>query len=221
MITLIATGHSEKGICNSAELLKVIEQIAPEVIFEETPPDKFDALYSNKLNDSLESKTIKLYLHKRAVDHFPVDMPVDRITKERVAHDYQLISRVVEQYCQEYRSLSEQHIDQAMQFGFPYLNSAQCQKLLERKLVLEGEWVVRLKHQELARRYNYWMWIINARENEMIKRIYNYSIDRKYKTGLFLVGVEHRKRIIEIIGEFERDSNIKLDWNFDYFQNGQ
>jgi hypothetical protein len=76
-VTLIATGHFEKGICTSTDLVKIIEQTSPDVIFEETPPDKFDTLYSNKLRDSLESKAIKLYLQKRALDHFPVDMTVD------------------------------------------------------------------------------------------------------------------------------------------------
>ena len=33
-ITLIATGHKERGICNSNELYRIIERIAPEIILK-------------------------------------------------------------------------------------------------------------------------------------------------------------------------------------------
>lgn len=59
MITLIATGHNENGLCNSTELYKTIEQIAPDVIFEEIPPNKFYSVYNGSLADSLENSTIK------------------------------------------------------------------------------------------------------------------------------------------------------------------
>lgn len=73
MITLIATGHYEKGLCTSNELLKIIEQISPDVIFEEMSPSIFKLLYENKLEDALESTAVKWYLQKNEVDHYPVD----------------------------------------------------------------------------------------------------------------------------------------------------
>ena len=74
-ITLIATGHKEKGLCNAHELFKIIEQISPEVIFEEIPSGKFEAVYAGTRQASLEVKTIKAYLQKYPyVHHYPVDL---------------------------------------------------------------------------------------------------------------------------------------------------
>jgi len=58
-ITLIATAHKENGQCNSEELFKIIQTIAPNVIFEEIPPNRFQDVYGGKTVDSLETSTIK------------------------------------------------------------------------------------------------------------------------------------------------------------------
>ena len=47
-IILLSTKHIESGKCNSFELYKIIETINPEIIFEEIPPSKFDAVYEGK-----------------------------------------------------------------------------------------------------------------------------------------------------------------------------
>ena len=84
MITLIATGHVECGNCNSNELYKIIEQIAPEVIYEEIPPGKFTAVYEGALKDSLEVCVIKRYLQKHPIAHFPVDLDTDKTTEMHI-----------------------------------------------------------------------------------------------------------------------------------------
>ena len=81
-ITIIATGHKESGICNSDELLTIIERIAPDLIFEEVPPHKFEGVYKGTVTDSLETMTIKRYLDEHPIDHFPVDKDINqRIVK--------------------------------------------------------------------------------------------------------------------------------------------
>ena len=61
IITSITTSHNEHGNCNSNELYKIIERIAPEVIFEEVPQSKFSKVYEGLPGDSLETNTIKKY----------------------------------------------------------------------------------------------------------------------------------------------------------------
>jgi len=41
-IILIGTNHTNKGNCNHIELLKIIERIKPNVIFEERRPSTYD-----------------------------------------------------------------------------------------------------------------------------------------------------------------------------------
>ena len=54
----------------------------------------------------------------------------------------------------------------------------------------------------------------NKRENEIIKNIYNYSIENQYLQALVLIGSAHRKSIVEKIEKYKRQENIKLNWTF-------
>ena len=97
-ITSIATGHKEHGICNSVELYKIIEQIAPEVIFEEVFQSKFSAVYDGLLGDSLETNTIKRYLQKHSIAHFPVDLETNETTEIRFRKDLNKMSYIFNDY---------------------------------------------------------------------------------------------------------------------------
>ena len=88
-ITLIGTIHSENGQCNSNELYKILENINPEVIFDELPShfsdmyysDSFDMYCANNilLNRNppvvpLEVKCNKKYKQNYNVEIIPVDI---------------------------------------------------------------------------------------------------------------------------------------------------
>ena len=220
MITLIATGHDEKGICNSNELYNIIDRISPDVIFEEVPPNKFEALYKGLNSYSIEQKAIRMYLQKYPIEHFPVDMNRDDITDEFFINDFRFMSNIFRYHSAEFKYLSNEWNYLPAQFGFPYLNSQQCIKLLERKLILENELVKSINHKILADRYSEWRKFNHDRENEMINNIYSYCNQKKYKNALFLVGAEHRLPIIEKISkrEKENENELKLNWNFNYFR---
>lgn len=50
-ITLVNTYHCEKGNCNLIELFKIIENINPEVIFEELYVSNYNEYYIEKNNE--------------------------------------------------------------------------------------------------------------------------------------------------------------------------
>lgn len=76
-ITLLSSIHCKFGKCNSGELYRIIENLEPEIIFEELSSDIFDILYTDEYTpQSLEAFTIKEYLKKHPVSHFPVDTHV-------------------------------------------------------------------------------------------------------------------------------------------------
>jgi len=104
-ITLIATRHKEIGRCTSNELYQIIEQIAPDVIFEEVPPSKFDAVYKGLLHDTLETHTIKRYLEKQPTAHVPVDAEIDEVTDTFTESDYNVMVNIFGRHSSEYRSL--------------------------------------------------------------------------------------------------------------------
>lgn len=211
-IILVATGHRKNGLCNSNELYKIIEQIAPEVIFEEISLAKFPKVYGGLLEDSLETFTVKKYLQKHAVPHFPVDLDASNIFDSGYKAK---IDKIFAMFCQlspEYDGLVSQHRFFTVQYGFPYLNSVQCAALLERKQSIELEIIKNTNQEELSRRYRNWLNLIDSRENEMVRNIYSYSNLEKYEKALFLVGAEHKKPILLKIPEFEKTSLLKLEW---------
>ena len=217
IITLIATGHTERGICNSLELYKIIEQVAPQVIFEEVPPSKFEAVYDGKRGDSLETKTIKRYLQKYTVKHFPIDLDTSEMEEKSVRNKWNQMALVFNLQSNEYINLLEQHDLLTERLGFPYLNSCQCTDSLERKRCLEEEIVRNLNHAPLSGGYNDWLHFNDQRENEMIRSIYRYSTSNKYDRALVLIGAEHRKPLMEKIARFEYGKLEGLQWTFDYF----
>ena len=47
-ITLVCSSHHEHGHCNAGELLKILQEIEPEVFFEEIRPSDFDSYYKDQ-----------------------------------------------------------------------------------------------------------------------------------------------------------------------------
>ena len=217
-IIILATGHRESGICNSNELIKIIAQIAPDIIFEEVPPKKFDGVYKGSISDSLETKTIKRYLHKHAIDHFPVDQDINQLIENRFRRDIKELDNIIGYHSPEYNDLSDQHAIMVEQYGFPYLNSDQCEELLERRRLLEEEIVRIINHEQISQKHKGWLDYINRRENEMINNIYKYSALHKYNRALFLIGAEHRKPIMDKLPKYEKNNKPELNWIFNYFK---
>jgi len=216
-ITLIATGHRDHGICNSNELYKIIDQIAPEIIFEEVPPRKFSAIYEGLFTDNLETKTIKRYLQNHPIAHFPVDIDTNDSFEIQLRKDMNELFNIFDQYSPEYDNFNNHHIFFSGQFGFPYLNSEDCSDLLERKLFFEKDILNNINNEDLSQIHNNWLDFNDLRMNEIIKNIYSYKDLNKYKSALLLVGAEHRKPIIDKIKKLEKNNKPELNWNFNYF----
>jgi pheromone shutdown protein TraB len=225
-VTLIATKHKERGICTSNELYKIIDRISPEIIFEEIAPSKFESIYEGASWYSLETDAIKAYLKTYPITHLPVDLNFDLEILRSLKKNVDAIFDIFNDYNSEYNYLSNLLGELTEQLGFPYLNSNKCQKLMERKLILEEAILKDLRedvsqksmnHEKLAEAYKKWVNFIERRDDEMIKNIYNYSSLNKYDKALFLVGAQHRKPIMDKVSKFEKDNKQKLDWNFNYF----
>jgi hypothetical protein len=215
-VTLIASVHKERGICNSNELYKIINRVDPEIIFEEFSRSGFLAIYEGSRNNTLETSTIKRYLQKHKIAQFPVDLDGDELldiqTKKDIIEMFDIFDR-----SPEYKGLSIQHEILSESIGFPYLNSSQCKEILDREHFLEKDILRMINHDKLFQTYRVWLDINNNRENEMIKNIYSYSSLNNYNRGLFLVGAEHRKEIMDKLSKTERINKPELNWIFDYF----
>lgn len=223
-ITLIATTHTEKGLCNSQELFKIMEQLNPDVIFEETPPIKFKGVYEGTRQSSVETQAIKLYIQKYpATPHFPVDMDIKHTSEIETRMEVYGIDYICNDYNPEYNYLSKLLIHWSITCGFRYLNTDKCSELIERKNVLEREILEKLRndenqktldHEGLSLAYKQWLDQNDERENEMLKNIYIHMETKKYANAIFLVGAAHRKPIMQKIQEYKSQENFKLNWTF-------
>lgn len=89
-ITLISTVHKECGNCNSNELLKIIENICPNVIFLEELEDnysKYDQMKFSQFGvykERLELKAIQSYNQNHTFEYVPVlDIGLSEVTSPR------------------------------------------------------------------------------------------------------------------------------------------
>ena len=237
-IILIGTNHSEKGKCNSDELYKIIEDINPEVIFEEIPSIIFDMFYNGKCHfdefhkvlkyklpnnildnintlplseTPLEVNCIRKYLQNHNIKNIPVDIVTDSeisTNMEMMFGEFYKNDDVYKKLVDECKLLTEQH-------GFDYLNSKNYLDLVEKMKLREKQLIESncFNKNELLRIYELsFKEIIDDREIAMLRNIYNYSKENVYSQAVFLIGARHRKSLMQRIIKYNETSEIKLIW---------
>lgn len=203
--------HIQIGKCNSIELYNIINNENPEIIFEE-----FDILrtedgyykngyYKYQKGSTLETFAIMDYLENNNVKYVPVDtfevtdFPSEMYKKISIADP-------------EYDKLFSESIINAGQEGFQYLNGIECYNLFEKMHLIEKNVVIKSNDNKLISDYNAWQNISNARDNEMLKNIYEYSKSNYFNNAVFIIGTEHKKSILEKIDGYNTNENIKINW---------
>lgn len=226
-ITLISTIHSENGKCNPDELYKILEDINPEVIFDELPSHFFDIYYSESfdrycanrilLNQHppvvpLEVKCIKKYKQNYDIKIFPVDIDLTQRLQEYQQEIYFMFS-IFFKY-EEYKMLDYEKETLIAQEGFHFLNSNKFLEFSEKKEMIEKNIMEsEIEKNRLLNIYKLFQTEQHDnRENAMLQNIYNYSKENQYNQAVFLIGAKHKKSIMRKITEYEKLSEIKLNW---------
>jgi hypothetical protein len=226
-ITLIGTIHSENGKCNPNELYTILESINPEVIFDELPSHYFDMYFSDSfdmycvnsvlLNRNtpiapIEVKCLKKYNQNHNVKILPVDIDVTpKLSKhqDEILFMFQTFFRH-----EDYKKMDGEKETLIAQEGFNYLNSDIFLDFLERKELMEKNIMkTEIEKDKLLDIYKlFHAEQCDNRENAMLQNIYNYSERNQYDQAVFLIGAEHKKSIIPKITDYEKLSEIKLNW---------
>lgn len=212
-ITFIGTTHLELGKCNSEELYKIIESINPNVIFEEVSRKLFDIIYNaNSFNlhpDVItEIKCVKKYVQNHDIKHIPVDIDTRYISDEEQNWMFDRFEKY-----DNYNKIDNEQSLLTAQYGFDFLNSDKCLALSEQKnIIIKNIIGVDIMKYELFRIYQLFIRQDDTRENAMLQNIYNYSKENQYYQSVFLVGSGHKKSIMQKITEYEKLSEIKLNW---------
>lgn len=226
-ITLIGTIHSENGQCNPDKLHKILEDINPEVIFDELPSSSFDMYYSDAIDISyvnrillnrhppempLEVKCIKKYKQNYNIKVFPVDIDI----RQKISKHQDEILFMISTFLQyeDYKRLDNEKETLIAQEGFHYLNSSIFLDFLARKEAVERSIIEsEIQKNRLLDIYKlFHAEQYDNRENAMLQNIYNYSKETQYNQAVFLIGAEHKKSIMRKISDYEKSSEIKLNW---------
>ena len=188
-ISLISTFHSELGKCNADELYKIIEQINPDVIFEELTPNLYDILYNkNMLADSapLEIKFIKKYKQQHNIKNIPVDIEVDSTFSIGIYHAFAVFKKY-----DIYNKIEIEQKYKIEQDGFDYLNSYEHPDLVEKQRSIEIKILEDVNNNQLNRIYKSFYKGQDSRETIMLNTIYMYSKLNNYNQAVFQIGRAH------------------------------
>jgi hypothetical protein len=211
-ITLICTRHGSLGSCNQATLYRIIENINPEVIFEELPSSEFDNFYTTIQKSNLESKTINEYKKKYSINQMLVDS--NNIPPEDFFLDYEYLINTVDKHESNFGHLMDLEKNLLFDYGFTYLNSDKCSAINnEIYNTIEATLKV-IQNERLNTIFNNWKNTNSERENYMLKCIYDYCETNNFSQAIFLIGSAHRQSIINKISDFQQSKPIKLNWQY-------
>lgn len=208
-ITLISSFHKFHGNCNPAELYKIIENLKPDVVFEELSPNIFEIIYSPFYQpETIEAITIKHYLQNYPIKHFPVDIyPVNE-------NDLLSDAQIIWDYSTEYRELWNIKLNRLNEGGYYFLNSNECTEIINKLTRIEETVLSEMKNTKLLNEHKTEKLLHDKRETEMLNTIYSIANQHQFDKSVFICGAEHRQGIRKKIQEFETKGNNNIKWAF-------
>lgn len=207
-ITLVCTVHNERGLCSENELVRILETIGPDVIFEEIRPSDFDSFYASK--HTLETRAVARYLKARTARQVPVD---EYSVPENFRRDIDILFDYVESNDIGYRALIAERDWKTDQLGYRYLNSPEFEAISKRSRESLENTIALSGSDGLKKILSTWNGQLQRRENSMLENIYAFCRTSPFKEGVFLVGAEHVSSIMEgIENRIKRDANL-VGWN--------
>ncbi|MDY8137509.1 hypothetical protein [Aquimarina sp. 2201CG5-10] len=213
ILNLIFTRHYNIGNCNSKELLKIIESINPDVIFEELEKATFNRIYKENKQTTLETDAIKKHLNKQDIPHIPVDtLPRPLNFYENCKRMRNKISGATSRDAFDYRNSIDNLILVTNKYGFDFLNSDTNDKLLQEIDVAKEKVLKTIGDKKLHHISTLENKINEKREDEILNNIYTYCKHRTFNQAIVFIGSGHRKSILKKIEERSKVEDIKLNW---------
>lgn len=205
-IIFISTMHKEIEECNAEELYKIIENLAPEVIFLEAVEDSYTSyehynyLTYGVFHRRLEISAIQKYHQTNTFEYVPVCV-------NYLSDAFHQKNKIT---CEnrDLQKLIDKSISLAATNGFNFLNSLESMNLQEEMRVLESQILNDSELDSLVKAD------IEAYEDPMIQNIYSYCLNHQFDTAIFMCGAAHRKSIIEKIEKFQESESIKINWTY-------
>lgn len=213
-VYVIFTQHKAEGNINSNELLKIIESIQPDVIFEEILYVVYDQVYVQQNRPKLESEAVKAYLMTNDLELIPVDTfePPDGYYNSQ-NHLLEVLGRNI------YKSVRHNNaftnlINSSTAGGFPFLNSDENDILLNDLENEQNQHLAELGDDNLNQIAALRNEVNSKRDEEMIDNIYKYGEQNEFRTGILLIGAGHRRSIKSKLDKIEPRYGVEIKWHF-------
>lgn len=209
-VSVVGTVHAEEGFADVPELLKILSQIAPDVIFLEIPETVFDDNRTG-VRRNLESTAARQYRNNRHVDLIPVDLPTP--DEEFFRNDRQL-HEAIERKSSEYRRLVDWHSQYVRAYGFAYLNSDHYSTLAAQLHQAMLAAIAELGDRRLAELYDFSIRTDELRDIAMVASIEGYPRRIAYTNAPLLVGASHRRSIRGLTTAKSVADAATVEWDF-------
>lgn len=193
-ITLVGTAHRESGLCNESELIRILEAIGPDVIFEEIRPSDFEAYYRDKSKHTLEMRAVYRYLKVKPARQVPVD---DYVFPGSFPRDIARLEEYVQANCIEYCELMDEISQKKHLLGFRYLNSPEFEAMNKRANESYERTVAMSGSEELKKTLSIYNEQMRRRDASMVENIHEFCRKNPFTAGVFLVGAGHLPAILE------------------------
>lgn len=200
-LTIVCSVHNANGKCNVEQLVKILQAIGPDVIFQEILPSHD---WSLEAQAAAEYRKFKL-CQQVYVDEYKTPADAAGI-KRHLDSGFEYVAEISE----EYRPLEKEIELRTRQYGFDYLNSADFEKANAQMSEIEDE-IMGGKAGDALRWFRQFM---HRREIEMMRNIYAYSRENAFDSGVLLVGAAHKTGIAKKIESFDGKEPGLITWNF-------
>jgi hypothetical protein len=214
-ISIVFTRHEELGYCTSQNLLRIIEHVKPDVIFEELSDALYEEVYVEGKLNNLESIAIRAYVAKHEVPHIPADtFPRSRqYNEDQYAFNNKLTTGAGYDSAQ-LRDLLDQLEERVGTFGFSFLNSDNNDVAMQMLETAKQKVLKKLNDPKLDDLYQKDQEVILKREDVMLDNVYRYAKENSFSNGMMFIGSGHRKSIMKKILERNKTDYLKTNWQF-------
>jgi hypothetical protein len=209
-LTVVLTAHRDAGLCNEDELLRILRDIDPGVIFEELSSASFRCAYGDMSMNTLEVRAIRRLLKEKAILHFPVDEigpPVGFRERMDSLLDY------VETDSLEYVSAVEEAKWKAAQLGFGFFATAEFAELSALARHALAKSVTEANSDILMEALSTWNDLMQRREEAMVSTVLSEIHKNPERKAAFLVGAEHRKTIVDCLAKRSKTALVDIAWS--------
>lgn len=203
--TFVGTVHKEIGKCNADELCKILEKVTPDVIFLEALDDTYSKYQQIIFSDfevfhaKLEIRAFQKYSRVYKFKYVPV-------LGEELSYSFEEKFNLI---CQDikFQKMLDNFESQTGMYGFDFLNSMEG---MEFQKAMHDYGNSLISDIAIVQQFDN---DIDEYENSMLRNIYKYFTNNKFKNAIFMCGNAHRQSIIKKLKEYKDKGIIDIKWN--------